>query len=160
MIGSLLARELQYTFVDSDVVLCERQGMTVQEIVSEYGWAAFRALESAVLQDVLTARHTVLAVGGGAIEHTAIWPQLMEQYYVVWLRASRDTICSRMGLDGKSSHQRPSLLGKCAKQEVEELLEKRIPLYDAGSHFAIDTDTLGPEEVAGAILRHVSGLMQ
>ena len=82
LIGSLLAGELKYDFVDADVVLCQRQGLSVQEIVTRYGWPEFRSLEFAVLQEFATASRTVLAVGGGAIEHTTLWPKLMERYYI------------------------------------------------------------------------------
>ncbi len=160
LVGSLLARKLGYTFVDADIALCEQQGMSVRALVEQYGWQKFRALEYAFLEGMLTAEQTVLAVGGGAIEHTTLWPDLEKRYYIVWLRASQETICTRMGADHKNRDQRPALLGTHLEEEVRQMLVQRTPLYAAGAHYIVDTDDLDPEAVVSTVLQQCSRVLQ
>ncbi len=67
-IGTLLAKTLEKTFLDTDILLTERVGATPAEIIQREGEASFRMLESAVIREQ-TALMTecIIATGGGAI---------------------------------------------------------------------------------------------
>jgi shikimate kinase len=55
-------------------------------------------------------------------------------------------------IGGDSS--RPSLTGnKSFTEEVEEVLERRTPLYERMSHAIVDTDGRSPDELAATIAR-------
>ena len=47
-VGRLLARHLGYEFIDTDSLIVERSGMSVADIFSEKGEAAFREMESEI----------------------------------------------------------------------------------------------------------------
>ena len=100
-------------------------------------------------------RCTVLATGGGAIEHQQEWQQLRNCGYVVWLDADISTIRRRLMMDPVSAQQRPSLTGQAVQHEIGTLLERRMPLYRAGSDLRLATDDKEPEELANQILRAV-----
>ena len=150
-VGRLLAARLGYTFVDADAVLCERLGGTVAQIVARSGWDSFRQAERALLLETRTMTRTVLATGGGAIEHTAEWRRLREQCLIVWLEADEATIRRRMAGDAQTAAQRPSLTGEAPVDEIATLLARRTPLYAAGSDVRLDTVGRTPDELVGKL---------
>ncbi len=66
-LGKLLAERLGMDFVDTDDLIRERTGKTIPAIFDEVGEAGFRDIEAAVIRDIETVHHTVIATGGGAI---------------------------------------------------------------------------------------------
>lgn len=155
LIGKLLAERLGYQFIDTDHELCRRNQQTVEAIVAERGWQGFRMAERALLVEMAGKENTVLAVGGGAIEHEDIWPLLRSGYFVVWLQADQETILSRMAADDTSSKQRPALTSQKIEDEVAEVLARRAPLYQSGSDMTLDTATRTPVEIVEQILAHL-----
>ena len=61
----------------------------------------------------------------------------------------------------KDDTERPALKdGKTFLEEVEEVLEERLPLYRSAAHASIDVSTSTPEEVSSRIqdiLREYAG---
>ncbi len=153
LVGRMLAEQLGYLFIDTDELLCERLGAPIADIVARHGWAFFRQAERALLAEVPTMVRTVLATGGGAIEHREQWQQLRSCSYVVWLEADAATIRQRMGADPNSPGQRPSLTGRPIHDEIAELLQQREPLYLAGSDLRLDTGVQKPAGLVDAIIR-------
>ena len=77
-IGVLLAKALGYSFLDVDLVIQEREGALLQEILDSRGTQAFlEAEERAVLS--LDCRHTVIAPGGSALCREAAAEQSPEK---------------------------------------------------------------------------------
>jgi shikimate kinase len=154
-VGKILATRLQWVFVDMDEQLTQRLGASIAEVVARHGWAFFRQEEARLLLELQAMRCTVLATGGGAIEHQQEWQQLRNCGYVVWLDADISTIRRRLMTDPVSAQQRPSLTGQAVQDEIGTLLERRMPLYRAGSDLRLATDDKEPEELANQILRAV-----
>lgn len=152
LVGKLLAERLGYRFIDTDHELCRRNQQTVAAIVAERGWQGFRAVERALLQEMAGQKGTVLAVGGGAIEHEDIWPLFRSGHFIVWLQADKETILSRMAADDTNSKQRPALTSQHIEDEVVEVLARRAPLYRSGSDMALDTAIKTPTEIVEHIL--------
>ena len=146
-VGRLLAARLGYTFVDADAVLCERLGGSVAEIVARSGWASFRQAERELLRESRAMARTVLATGGGAIEHAAEWRGLRDHALVVWLEADEATIRRRMAGDAQTAAQRPSLTGDAPADEIAALLARRTPLYAAGADIRLNTAGRTPEQL-------------
>ncbi len=155
LIGRMLAQKLRYTFIDADMVLCERLGAPIADIVVQHGWAFFRQAERQLLMEIPEMEQTVLATGGGAIEHREEWLRIRSCCYVVWLDADAATIRQRMSNDPNSAGQRPSLTGSSAHDEIEELLLRRAPLYAAGSHLRLDTVGKEPSALVESIIEQV-----
>jgi len=154
-VGRMLAEKLRYTFIDTDILLCERLGAPIADIVASRGWDFFRQAERRLLMEVTGMVRTVLATGGGAIEHLVEWRQLRSCCYVVWLDADPATIRKRMNDDPKSAGQRPSLTGAPASDEIEALLRRRIPLYAAGSDLHLATEDKGPAVLVESIIKEM-----
>ena len=66
-LGKMVAEMLSMDFVDTDTLIAEKAGKSIPEIFESEGEKAFRDLESAVIKEVSTLQHTVIATGGGAV---------------------------------------------------------------------------------------------
>jgi shikimate kinase len=131
---SALARRLATLLgrrtVSLDDEIVRAAGKSIPAIVSAEGWSHFRDLEEAVCRK--------FAAEDG----------LRGNGRVFWLRASPATIVGRIGKD----RSRPSLTGRRSfTEEVEEVLERRTPLYQRICHDVIDTDGRHLDELAATI---------
>lgn len=150
-IGKKLAERLGFTFLDTDALICEKKGATVNVIVQAEGWDGFRRCEQEVLRELEACRRCVIATGGGAILHQPLWSVLKEHGFVVWLTAEPDIICQRIRADSVSDGQRPSLTGKSVCAEVREIMAVREPLYRETADLVVDTGVLSVPEVLDII---------
>ncbi|NOX25429.1 MAG: shikimate kinase [Deltaproteobacteria bacterium] len=157
-VGKELARQLDWSFIDTDALIVKRAGGEISKIVRQHGWDYFRAQEKQVLKSLIERTGVVIATGGGAIIHQDIWPELMASGLVVWLKADKETICRRLRGDDNSAAQRPSLTGGTICQEVARVLKERQPLYRRGSHLAVDTASLDIAAAAKIIIAGLNGM--
>lgn len=157
-VGRRLASHIGLRFIDMDHELEQRQGRSINEIVSDQGWPYFRRLERDLLEELIGLRDVVISTGGGAVLHQDLWPRVMTSGLVVWLTADRQTICQRLLGDDQTASQRPSLTGSDPLAEIAEVLAHREPLYRAGSHLTVDTGRFGLDEIVSLIVGRVREL--
>ena len=152
VVAQELGRRLDWPAVDADQLIEEQAGLSIREIFSTQGEAAFRARERQVISQLLTRDRLVLATGGGAILDAGTRVALRQAGPVVWLQAPVDVLRSRIAADLSSSHRRPSLTGLPPADEITALLAVREPLYAACATLVIDTALLTLEEVTDKVL--------
>ena len=151
-IGSLLAKELKLSFVDTDKVVEKMAGKSVSQIFVEDGEEAFRALELEVLEKELQATDTVLSLGGGApISPTAQSLLKNSKSLKIFLDVSLSVAAPRVGFN----RDRPLLLGN-PRAQWQSLLDKRRPIYEDVSDHCIKVDALK----AGAIVAQIVELIK
>ena len=68
-VGVVLAKRLGYRFVDSDLVIQEREGKLLHELIEEHGVEGFWKIENDVNAS-LEMEKAVIATGGSAIYGT------------------------------------------------------------------------------------------
>ena len=134
------------------MVLSQREGISICDLVARHGWPYFRGLERQILKECSSMRQTVVATGGGAIEHAAEWAELCRYCYVVWLKAPVEVVYRRMQADEKTNEQRPGLTANPLLLEIQEVLARRTPLYAAGSDLQLDTAKHTPDELVVMII--------
>lgn len=135
-IGETLARSLNLPFIDVDRRVEAQAGMFIAQIMEGQGEAAFRDLETAALQSIVSEKTSVIALGGGALlrEENRL---LAERHgKVVLLMAELDTLLERMKND---AGKRPLLAGDM-REKLTSLLERRKEHY---SSFAIQVHVDG-----------------
>jgi shikimate kinase len=148
-VGRSLARELQRTFVDTDDLIEERTGRSIRDIIAQEGWPRFREMEKRAVQEATGLDNRVISTGGGVVAEEENRAALKRKGWVVWLKAGADTIKSRMSCD----KVRPSLSATDAVEEVDEVLNLRIPLYERMADETVDTDRLTIRQVVETLLR-------
>lgn len=149
-VARLLGEAHGLRVVSLDEELIKKAGQPIPEVVADRGWPGFRDLEEEIVRTFAAGDGQVIDCGGGVIEREANFAPLRAAGPVIWLTAKPETIVDRIGGDD----QRPSLTGtKSFTEEVCEVLDRRMPLYQQIAHHQVDTDTLSVHEVADAIGR-------
>jgi shikimate kinase len=151
-VGRRLADRLKMTFVDTDDLIEERQGIPITDIVKSRGWGHFRKLENNVIEEISKKDHLIIAPGGGAILDTDNVKALKKNGFILWLKADKQTLLKRINQDQGTNARRPTLTGKGTLEEVKEVLSLREPIYQRTSETQIDTSTLDVEAVVERIL--------
>ena len=134
-VGRLAADVLGWQFVDMDDTIEQRSGRTIPEIFAADGEAAFRALESALLAELLDQDQLVISTGGGApCNDTA--QQLLAaspSSLSIWLHAEAHTLWQRVNehADTTRTTARPMLTGDDPLARMTTLLEARRHYYAA-----------------------------
>lgn len=150
-VGRLLADRLGVAFLDSDQLVEERVGKTVQDVFVDDGETTFRALEREAVAWALEHHDGVLSLGGGAVLDPAT-QGLLTGRPVVFLRVGLADAVKRVGL----GTGRPLLLGN-VRSRVKQLLDERAPLYEGLASIVIDTDATSPTDVADQITNALTG---
>jgi len=123
-VGELLAKELEYRFLDTDAIISAVSEKSINQIFAEDGEDEFRQLESDVLQEVSAYLYTVIATGGGIILRQQNWSHLRDGM-VVWLNVPIDVLVQRL----KDDDTRPLLKREELHTKLTSLYEQRKSLY-------------------------------
>lgn len=88
-LGTMLARQLGWHFVELSRKIESEAGVRVNEIFDMWGQAAYRRYERRALESILRGRtKIVLAAGGGLVSEPATFERLLDSFYTVWIQAS------------------------------------------------------------------------
>jgi shikimate kinase len=149
-VGEYLAKLLAYGFQDTDQLIEEKTGDSINQIFSIHGEEYFRKLETDLLKEMIPGlEDTVLSTGGGLPIRDENSVLLKELGFVVFLKTSKETTVAR--LQGDSS--RPLLQGAELEERVERMLALRTPIYEKTAHDMVITDGKTVEEIAHLILK-------
>lgn len=124
-IGRRLAQKLALPFVDADQEIERAAGCTIEEFFARHGEAAFREGERRVMARLLDQPVHVLATGGGAFIDDATRALVRQRGISVWLRAELPLLLDRV----QRRANRPLLKQGDPKQVLEQLMQKRYPIY-------------------------------
>jgi shikimate kinase len=150
-VGRELASRLGYGFVDADHEIERKAGKTIAQIFADEGESGFRNLEERTVASVARKHRIVVALGGGAVLRQENRRAVSKAGTVVWLTASVDTILARVATDPTTSSRRPNLTVG-GREEVEQLLAVRTPLYAECATLIVDTENKTSAEVADEII--------
>ncbi len=149
VVGNLLAVRLRMQCISVDAEIVKSTGMSIPVFVEKYGWRKFRDIEAEETRKLAVLDNIVIDTGGGIIERTENIEVLKTNSHIFWLKASVDTIVSRI----QGGTERPALTaGKTFTEEVTEVLEQRIPKYKSAAQHEIDTNALTPEQIADRVI--------
>ncbi len=148
-VARALSKITGLSLTDTDQVIEARAGKKVAEIFSIDGEAAFRALESQVVQEELVQESGVLALGGGSIVDPVNQELIAESgAAIVYLEISGFQASVRVG----KNSDRPMLVGD-PREKLAQLATERSPIYQSLATITIKTDSKKPSEVALEIAR-------
>lgn len=135
-LGKQLANQLNYTFYDSDYVVCERTGVSIPTIFELEGEAGFRLREQAVIDELTQKKQIVLATGGGAVLSADNRQFLRERGMVIYLHALPEVLLHRTRCD----KNRPLLQVADPLLKLQELYQVRDGLYREVAHQVFESD--------------------
>jgi shikimate kinase len=149
-VGTLLARQLAWRFVDLDDRIEESAGLRIPEIFERFGEPAFRQIEADQLRAALgraveLKESLVLALGGGTYAQPGALEFLRAGGVpVIWLDSPVETLLARcMTMTGRPLFR--------DETSFRALHAQRLPSYQQADH---RVDSSGePAEVVAEILR-------
>jgi shikimate kinase len=95
-VGRELSRKLGWRFIDTDVLIEEREGKPISLIFKDSGEEYFRSLEQNTVEEVSKLRNAVIATGGGVIKNQKNVENLGRRGTIVWLKADPEIILKRV----------------------------------------------------------------
>lgn len=121
--GVILAKSLKMNFIDADLLIQERAGKSLQDIINADGIETFKSIEEDVL-NAINVKNTVIATGGSAVYYDSAMRHLKGNGVVVYIEASLATIKKRL----KNIRTRGVAMEK--GQTIDSLYKMRVPLYE------------------------------
>ena len=140
---STIARGLDPNYLDMDVLIEKRLGMSLANFFAEKGEEAFRHIESEVLADLLQ-RDQVVSTGGGVVVSQRNRDLLKTNSDNIYLKADFETLYHRIAAD--KDNQRPLFLNN-SKEELAAIFQERQAQYEEVASRVLDVTELSPEEI-------------
>ena len=144
--GVVAAKLLLKNFFDTDLLIQNREGQRLQQIIDEKGLNYFaRAEEEAVLS--LDIAGTVIATGGSVGYSPAARDHLRRMGKVIYLHLEYETMCRRIqNLDSRGVVLQ-------AGYTLQDMYKERLPLYRRYADAVIKCDNNTVEQTAQQIAR-------
>lgn len=130
-VGVIVAKILGMDFVDTDIVIQQREGMRLSEIIDKHGLDAFLDCEEQALLS-LNVKNTVIATGGSAVYSRKAMEYLKTSSKVVYLKVEKEELFKRL----KDVKARGVVLRN--GETVDEMFEERIKLYNEFADITVE----------------------
>lgn len=143
-VGVVLAKKLGYGFIDSDLVIQDRYGKLLHDLIQENGVEGFLKIENEVNTSI-TPHRSVIATGGSVIYGQEAMEHLGKIGRIIYLKLSYFEVEERLGdLSARGVTMQPG-------QTLEDLYRERIPLYEKYAHVTIECSGKQLREIAEEI---------
>lgn len=144
-VGVILAKVLGYQFIDSDLIIQQKENRLLKDIIEQEGLNGFIEIENKINQEIHTS-NSVIATGGSAIYGKEAMNHFRNIGLVVYIKLGYDTLETRLG----NIKQRGVVLKE--GQNLKDLFEERCPLYEEYAHIIIDAKEMEIEELVASII--------
>ena len=143
-IGVILAKILGMDFVDTDIVIQQREGMRLNEIIEDRGIEGFLQAEEQALLST-DVRNTVVATGGSAVYSKAAMEYFKTGSDIVYLKVGYDEILKRL----KNVKERGVVLHP--GETIEQMYKTRTALYEKYASYIVSEDGCSVEDTVSAV---------
>jgi shikimate kinase len=146
-IGEIVARKLAYVFIDTDAVIERQLSLPVTEIFAVHGEDFFRRRETALLPEIISREHQVIATGGGMLTNHGNMAAAFANGLVILLHAPIEVLVTRLS----NATDRPLLNGFSPEKRLQEIYNRRAAFYEGIRH-QVDTSGGDLEQAAEEII--------
>lgn len=147
-VGHLLARQMGYTFLDSDDLITKGEKRSLSQIIACEGLEKFLNIEKTHILSIGCKKH-IIATGGSVVYRKQAMQHLSDISTIVYLNVDFDILTTRLSdLPGRGVAIAPG-------KTIQDLYKERTPLYDAWCDIKIDCKTLSADEVSQSALQHL-----
>lgn len=143
--GVVLAKILGYHFVDTDIVIQQKEGRLLRDIINSEGVEGFIEIENRI-NSKIDGRRTIIATGGSVVYGREAMEHYKQIGTILYLKLGYDAIKDRLG-DIKNR-------GVVLKegQTLKSLYDERSVLYEKYADIIIDEAGLNVEETINKII--------
>ena len=125
-IGKILAKNLNYKFIDVDKLIEDKEGSSINFIFKNKSENYFRKIENDITLIELQKDSSVISLGGGAFLNNSIRKSAKKLSTSFWLDVSIDKLIKRL----KKNRKRPLLLKKNTNEEIKKSYFDRTKNYN------------------------------
>lgn len=144
-LGVLLAKSLGMTFLDTDLVIQDREHALLSQLIRTHGSDGFLALEGSICAQ-LDVNNSVIATGGSVVYSQAGMEALKRNGDVVYLAATYAEVEKRVT---NITTRGIVLKHGCSLQDA---FAERVPLYEQYSDYTVDGTGKSIEECVEEIV--------
>ena len=148
-IARAIKQKLGYPVVEMDERIVQEQGMSINEIFEKFGEAGFRDIESRLVVDLGNQEKSIVSCGGGVVVRPENVENMKKSGKIIFLTATPETILERV----KDGTDRPLLNGHMNVEYIEELMNKRLALYQGAADYMVTTDGKTKGEICTEIIK-------
>ena len=149
--GVILAKILGYRFLDADIVIQEKEGKKLSQIIEEEGVDGFIEIENRINAGIETEK-TVIATGGSVVYGKEAMDHYKNIGKVVYLKVDMDTLTKRL----HNAKQRGVVMRE--GQSLVSLYNERSALYEKYADITIEEKDFTMEEVIDITLEALRAL--
>lgn len=150
-LGVLLAKTLGMGFLDTDIVIQQREGRVLQDIIDRDGTDAFLLCEERAILSV-EPHGCVVATGGSAVYSEKAMEHLSQAGLTVYLRTPYEEISRRL----RDISTRGVVLKNGAS--LRQTYDERAPLYEKYADLTVDCTEQSMESSLNDIVKKVRTL--
>ena len=143
-VGVILAKIQGMDFIDTDIVIQQKEGARLEHIIEKQGVEGFLHTEEQVLLGI-TADNAVIATGGSAVYSKAAMEYLAENSIIIYLKVDKEELKKRL----KDVKERGVVLK--SSEDIDKMFDARSKLYEAYSDITIYEDGFSIEDTVRAI---------
>lgn len=144
-VGVVLAKKLGYQFIDSDLLIQEREHRLLSEIIEQDGLDRFNEIEEEVNASIET-KECVIATGGSAVYGQKAMEYLRSIGTVVYLEVSYKETKDRLGDLAKRG------VSIRKGQTLKDLYDERVPLYEKYAHITVSAQVFNIANIVNDII--------
>ena len=139
-VGVVLAKVMGYQFIDADLVIQEKEGKLLREIIAEVLKVENR------INSGIEAEHAIIATGGSVVYGAEAMEHLSRIGTVVYLKLPYRELERRLSdIKGRGVVLRDG-------QTLHDLYEERVPLYEKYADVIVDEHHLNVEQTIEKIM--------
>ena len=146
-IGKILAKKLNYNFIDVDKIIEAKEGLSINLIFKNKSESYFRKIENEITLSELKKNNSVISLGGGAFINNNIRKNAKKLSISFWLDVPVDELIKRL----KKNRQRPLLFKKNTSETVKRIYFERKRIYNEAD-YRIKCNSLDSEEIVKTII--------
>ena len=134
-IGVLLAKMVGYNFIDTDILIQQKENKKLYKIIEENGLNYFKKVENEVNSNI-TTQNTVIATGGSVVYGKEAMENLKKIGTIVYLKVSKEELKTRLG----NFETRGVAIEK--GKTFDDLYLERIPLYEKYANITVSSEQI------------------
>ncbi len=139
--GKRLAEAMQFSFVDTDEMIQQEEGMEITEIFKNKGEDYFVDIEAKVLTKVSQLNNTIIATGGGLPCRLKNMDYMKQTGLTVYLKAGLGCVMKNLLAEKDKRPMIADIDSTVLADYIHEKLEERKPCYQH-THCSIVTNNM------------------
>ena len=126
LIGRKFANIINYNFLDTDSLIEEKTGKSINQIFNESGEVFFRKLEEKYISKILHKKNYVFSLGGGVMNNYQLRNIIKKNSFNIYLKVENSILSKRL----ENSNNRPLINNINISEKLNELIKKRESFYN------------------------------